>query len=51
MFTGGGRAPGVSFVLRPGRRRTGPPLAPLALRLGAAKGVKRAEAGGGWVCQ
>jgi hypothetical protein len=44
-LTGGGSDATVRWVLRPGRVRTGPPPAPRALRLGAAKGWKRSEAG------
>jgi hypothetical protein len=44
MFTGGGSFSGVSFSLSPGRVRTPPLPAPCALRFGAAKGTKLAEA-------
>jgi hypothetical protein len=44
MFTGGGSFSGVSFSLSPGRVRTPPWPAPCALRFGAAKGTKLAEA-------
>jgi hypothetical protein len=43
-LTGTGSKPGVSLVLSPGWMRTEPPR---ALRLGAGKGMKLAEAGRG----
>jgi hypothetical protein len=46
-LTGAGSKPGVSLVLSPGRMRTEPPPPPRALRLGAGKGTKLAEAGRG----
>lgn len=44
MFMGGGSAPGVSFASSPGRVSTPPLPAPCALRFGAVKGTKAAEA-------
>lgn len=44
MFTGGGSFSGASFSLSPGRVKMPPLPAPYALRFGAAKGTKLAEA-------